>query len=161
MAGPVYVAFDGDKDRRYYDIMAAWSAHKNIEFKFEDAHDLDEMTSRAQNEDYVKANLRARMKASTALVLLVGDSTRFLRKFVLWEIEFAQSLQLPIIVVNLNGTNEIDDARCPGMLKKKGAVHIPFKLTAIKHALSNWPGYFAGLSAAERLANFSYGGTWD
>ena len=53
--GPVYVAFDGDNDKWAYGFMKGWKTNDRVDFDFEDAHDLDEMTSRAQNEAYVKA----------------------------------------------------------------------------------------------------------
>lgn len=60
------------------------------------------MTSRAQNEDYVKSKLRDRMRQSTAVMVLIGNSTKNLFRFVRWELELALTLGLPIIAVNLN-----------------------------------------------------------
>ena len=87
--GPIYVAFDGDKDKWAYAFIKGWKTNNRVDFDFEDAHDLDAMTSRAQNEAYVKANLKERMKKSDALVVIVGESTKKLYKFVRWEIENA------------------------------------------------------------------------
>ena len=67
--GPVYVAFDGDKDKWAYGYMKGWKTNQRVDFDFEDAHDLDSMTGRAQNEDYVKSILKERMKQSDALAL--------------------------------------------------------------------------------------------
>ena len=44
-----------------------------------------------------------RLKNTKIFVLLVGEKTKYLYKYVKWEIEQALSLNLPIIVVNLNG----------------------------------------------------------
>ena len=57
MAGPVYVVFDGDEDQWAYRFMKGWKANDNVDFDFEDAHDLDSMTARAQDEQYVKSRL--------------------------------------------------------------------------------------------------------
>jgi MTH538 TIR-like domain (DUF1863) len=97
-----YVAFDGDKDIWAYRFMRGWSANKRIDFELLDAHDLDNMTDRARGEYYIKGKLRERMNKSKAFVLLVGESTRYLHKYVGWEIDLAVELGLPIIVVNLN-----------------------------------------------------------
>lgn len=43
--GPVYVAFDGDNDKWAYGFMKGWKTNDRVDFDFEDAHDLDEMTS--------------------------------------------------------------------------------------------------------------------
>jgi len=48
MAGPVYVVFDGDEDKYAYAFMKGWKANNNVDFDFEDAHDLDSMTARAR-----------------------------------------------------------------------------------------------------------------
>jgi MTH538 TIR-like domain (DUF1863) len=63
-----------------------WSASKRIDFELLDAHDLDNMTARARGEAYVNSKLRERMNRSTAVVVLVGESTKFLHKYVRWEI---------------------------------------------------------------------------
>ena len=36
-----YVAFDGDRDIRYYHLMKAWKTNDNIDFDFHDVHDLN------------------------------------------------------------------------------------------------------------------------
>ena len=146
-----YVAFDGDKDIWAYGYMKGWSANKRIDFKLLDAHDLDNMTARAQGEYYVKGKLRERMNESKAFVLLVGESTKHLRKYVGWEIELALEIGLPIIVVNLNNKTSKDADRCPAKIRDLCAVHIPFKLAAIRHALDNWPTVFRTLNSAEKL----------
>ena len=97
-----YVAFDGDKDIWAYGYMKGWSENKRIDFELLDAHDFDNMTARAQGEYYVKGKLRERMNKSKAFVLLVGESTKHLHKYVGWEIDLAVELGLPIVVVNLN-----------------------------------------------------------
>jgi hypothetical protein len=146
-----YVAFDGDKDMWAYAYVKGWSANKRIDFELLDAHDLDNMTARAQGEYYVKARLRERMNKSKAFVLLVGESTKHLRKYVGWEIDLAIQIGLPIIVVNLNSKTMMDDDRCPAKLRDACAVHIPFKLAAIRHALDNWPTHIRKLDSAEKL----------
>ena len=129
-----YVAFDGDKDIRYYYLMKAWRDHDNDSFNFHDAHDLN--TSRdSSQEQSIKANLRTRFLNSKTFVLLVGDSTRYLTKFVKWEIEQAIKLDLPIIVVNLNGKRSMDESRCPPAAKDALAMHISFNQSIMRYAL--------------------------
>ncbi len=145
--GPVYVAFDGDNDKWAYAFMKGWKTNDRVDFDFEDAHDLDEMTSRAQNEAYVKLKLKERMKSSEALIVIVGEKTKNLYKFVRWEIEFAMELGLPIIVANLNNKTQLDADLCPPIIRDACAVHVAFKKEAIKHALSNWPTEYRRLDA--------------
>src|ERR1700682_1254523 len=106
--GSTYVIFDGDKDRYASAFMRGWKVNDRVEFDFRDAHDIGNMTGRAQDEAYVKSELRKRMQASKQVVVLVGESTKNLRKFVGWEIDLAVELGLPIIVVNLNGQRQMD-----------------------------------------------------
>jgi hypothetical protein len=138
-----YVIFDGDKDRYAYAFMKGWKVNERVEFDFRDAHDLGSMTGRAQDEDYVKSELRKRLEASKQVIVLVGESTKNLRKFVGWEIDLAVSLGLPIIVVNLNDKRQMDPDRCPVPLRTGYFVHIAYKRAIIKHALENFPGAFA------------------
>lgn len=140
--GATYVIFDGDKDRYAYAFMKGWKVNDRVEFDFRDAHDIGSMTGRAQDEAYVKSELRKRMKASSQVVVLVGESTKNLRKYVGWEIDLALELGLPIIVVNLNDKRSMDPARCPVPLQSGYSVHVAFKRAIIKTALEAFPAEF-------------------
>lgn len=142
--GATYVIFDGDKDHYAYAFMKGWKVNDRVEFDFRDAHDIGNMTGRAQDEAYVKSELRKRMQASKQVVVLVGESTKNLRKFVGWEIDLAVELGLPIIVVNLNGKRQMDSDRCPVPLRTGYVVHVAYKRAIIKHALDKFPTEFAG-----------------
>lgn len=148
--GPVYVAFDGDKDKWAYAYMKGWSTNSRVDFDFVDAHDLDGMTGLAQNEAYIKGRLEQRMADSDAFILLVGESTRHLYKYVRWEIELAFKHGLPIIVANLSEKNGHDAELCPPLLRTACAIHVPYKKDAIKYALVNWPTAWRRLDAQEK-----------
>ncbi|MBG0802207.1 TIR domain-containing protein [Methylocystis sp. H4A] len=154
--GPIYVAFDGDKDKWAYAYMKGWKTNERIDFDFEDAHDLDSMTGRAQDEYYVKSVLKERMKKSDALVVIVGESTKYLHKFVRWEIELALELGLPIVVANLNNKTQMDPDRCPTILREACAIHVPFKKDAIKYALENFCKAFHAWSLEEKAKGWRY-----
>jgi hypothetical protein len=124
--------------------MKGWKVNERVEFDFQDAHDIGSMTGKAQDEDYVKSELRKRMESSKQVIVLVGESTKNLRKFVGWEIDLAVSLGLPIIVVNLNDKRRMDSDRCPVPLRTGYYVHVAYKRAIIKHALDNFPREFAG-----------------
>jgi hypothetical protein len=143
-----YVIFDGDKDRYAYAFMKGWKVNDRVEFDFRDAHDLGEMTGRAQNETYVKSELKKRMEASNQVLVLVGESTKYLRKFVGWEIDLALKLDLPVIVVNLNDKHCMDEDLCPVPLRTGYIVHISYKRAIIKYALDNFPAEFRGRDRA-------------
>ena len=149
-----YIIFDGDKDRYAYAFMKGWKVNERVEFDFRDAHDLGSMTGRAQDETYVKSELRKRMEPSSQVVVLVGESTKNLWKFVGWEIDLAVSLGLPIIVVNLNNLRGMDSDRCPVPLRTGYFVHVAYKRAIIKHALDNFPSEFARRDPNSLLPRF-------
>uniref|UniRef100_E6VFG1 Thoeris protein ThsB TIR-like domain-containing protein n=1 Tax=Rhodopseudomonas palustris (strain DX-1) TaxID=652103 RepID=E6VFG1_RHOPX len=157
MTETAYIVFDGDNDMWAYGYIKGWKANKNIDFEYNDAHDLDNMTARAQGENYVKSKLRERMKQSKAVVVLVGEKTKNLYKYVRWELELALELGLPIIAANLNKKNGQDSELCPAIIRDCAAVvHIPYKLDALKHAMSNFPAFYRQLSNDQKRAKTCY-----
>lgn len=132
-----YVIFDGDEDMWAYAYMKGWKANKNIDFNFHDAHDIMKMP-RATDEIYVKSRLRERLDNTKQAVLLCGEKTKNLYRFVRWEIETCLGKQIPIVVANLNGLRWIDDDRCPPILKGRGAMHVAYGARIIKFALDNF-----------------------
>ena len=148
--GNSYVVFDGDEDKWAYGRMKGWNALENIDFDFRDAHELDSMTAWALGEEYVKKQLRQRMENSSAVIVLIGEKTKNLHKFVRWELDLALELGLPIVAVNLNEKRFKDPDRCPPIIRDECVVHIPFKMKAIKFALDNWPEEFKKMAAAAR-----------
>lgn len=133
-----YVAFDGDNDIHYYYLMKAWKQNDNTDFNFYDAHELN--TARDSSaEESIKAQLRERMANSKAFVLLLGEHTKNLTKFVKWEVEHAIYLNLPIIVVNLNGKTCTDTDRMPTWLMSYPCISCPFQPRILQYSLENWP----------------------
>lgn len=139
-----YVAFDGDTDIHYYRLMCAWKQNDHTEFNFYNAHDLNYARDTSLKLS-IKAQLSERMSNTSVFVLLIGQNTRYLYKFVRWEIEQAITHKLPIIGVNLNGYREQDAERCPAILRNELAIHISFNAAMLQHALENWPQYYATL----------------
>ncbi len=136
-----YVIFDGDKDMWAYAYMKGWIKSDNIEFNFFDAHDLRPLTARASDET-VKRALRERMANAKQVMVLIGESTRNLFKFVRWEIDLALEKGVPIIAVNLNDERRMDANRCPPLMKGKYIVHVPFRAKIVQYALDNFPGEY-------------------
>ena len=139
-----YVAFDGDTDIKYYRTMQMWKQNDNTDFNLYDAHDLNNAMD-TSTEETIKRKLRERMSNSKVFVLLVGEGTRNLYKFVRWEIEQAIKYDLPIIVVNLpktpggEGKRSMDSDRCPKIARETLAIHVSFRSKILQQALENWP----------------------
>ncbi len=137
-----YVIFDGDNDIRYYRLMKAWKSNENIDFNFNDAHDLNILTDRA-SEDTVKQKLRERFSSAKQVIVLIGENTKNLYKFVYWEMEIANKLDLPIIAVNLNGNQSYDAERCPLILRDKYVAHVSYNAAIIQYALDKFPDEYS------------------
>lgn len=150
-----YVAFDATEDIHYYRLMTAWTANDDFEFEFNNAHELTTIRPDS-TEESIKASLRERMKNSKILVVLVGEKTKNLRKYVPWEIEIAMKADLPIIVVNLNKTKRKDDNLCPSLLKDALAIHVPFGSKIMQHAIENWPSSHSKYRSENKSGAYYY-----
>lgn len=136
----VYVSMDADNDLHYYYLMKAWKQNDNTEFNFYDAHDINNILDKS--EESIKRGLQERFRNTKVFVLLVGEHTRYLYKYVRWEIEEAIKRELPCIVVNLNGKRSLDTLRCPPIIRDELAVHISFNAKIMQHALEYWPAVY-------------------
>lgn len=132
-----YICFDGDTDMKYYRLMTAWAANERYSFDFHNAHDLNTASDTSQEES-IKRQLMERLKNSKVFIVLVGEKTKLLTKFVKWELEVAQRIGIPIIAVNLNGSRMRDEF-CPPAIRDSLAVFVSFHQKIIEHAMANWP----------------------
>lgn len=151
----IYVAFDADNDMRYYRLMQAWKQNDFSNFNFYDAHDLNNMRDWS-GEETIKRKLRERLLSTKVFVLLVGSQTRFHYKFVKWEIEQALKLDLPIIVINLNGSRSLDKENCPPILRTELALHVSFNSKIIEKALSAWETLHTEYRRQGKTGDFYY-----
>ena len=150
-----FVSFDGDNDMHYYRLMQAWHQNDRSTFSFYNAHDLN--TARDTSlEHSIKRQLRERLLNSKVFVLLIGERTRYLTKFVRWEIEQAIGLRLPIIAVNLNGLRQQDPERCPPVLTHELAVHVSYNPAILQYALEHWPAWDASYRNQGKSGAFYY-----
>lgn len=149
----IYIAFDGDNDIRYYDLMLAWKA-QNDDFNFYNAHDLH-TASDSSKEESIKASLRDRFANSKMFILIIGEHTKYLTKFVKWEIETAIRLNLPIVAVNIN-KSRFSDELCPPVLKNQLAIFVPFERKIVKLAINTWAENDKNHRKKGEIGNFSY-----
>lgn len=149
-----YIAFDGDNDMHYYRLMTAWKANDGFSLNFNNAHELNTARDSSQEES-IKRQLRERFANSKLLVVLIGANTKYLTKFVKWEMEVALRLGLPIIGVNLNGSRQMDD-RCPPTIRDQLVVYTSFNHNIIEHAMYHWPSEFHSLSSAGTTGDRHY-----
>lgn len=134
----VFVSFDGDNDMHYYRLMRAWKQTDGSEFSFFDAHDINTALD-SSTEETIKRKLSERLSNTKIIISLIGENTRYLYKFVRWELEKAISLGIPIIGVNLNGLRKMDPELTPPILKNELVLYVSFNKSIIQYALENWP----------------------
>lgn len=151
-----YIIFDGDNDKWAYARMKGWKALEHIDFDFENAHDEYTLSNNASNEDYIKGKLRKRFQNASQVIVLIGESTKYLYKYVRWELEVAQNLNIPIIAVNLNGDRKQNNNTCPPIIRDTYVVHIPFKMRIIKYALDNFPSEFKKSTTSSSIGGRYY-----
>jgi len=141
MANICYSCFDGDNDIHYYRLMTAWHANEKFDFTFVNAHDITQARD-TSTEETIKRSLRKRLIASDTFLVLIGNKTKNLYKFVRWEIEIALELGIPIIAVNLDGQRTINYELCPPILRNELVIYVPFNHKIIDYAIKNWPASF-------------------
>ena len=132
-----YVCFDGDSDIHYYRLMKAWKQNDGLSFNFFDAHELNTGRDTSLTET-IRRRLRERLNNSKIMVVLIGEKTRYLYRFVRWEMEQALYLDIPIIGVNLNGLKQQDPVRCPPIIRDELSVYVSFNAAIVQYALDNW-----------------------
>ena len=103
------------------------------------AHCLElKRKSITDDEEKIHLKVEAR-KTREKVIATVGESTKYLYKFVKWELDSALELNLPIIAVNLNNLRRQDSNLCPASIRDKNVVHVAFRMRIIKHAMDNFP----------------------
>lgn len=150
-----YVCVDGDNDLRYYYLMCAWKQNDGMAFNFYNAHELNTARDTSQEES-IKSQLRVRLRNSKVLVVLIGSQTRYLFKFVRWEMEQALVLGLPIIGVNLNGLRQQDTDRCPPIIRDELAIYVTFNASILQYALENWPSSHRSYKSQGKTGPYFY-----
>ena len=134
----VFVSFDGDNDIHYYRLMRAWKQDNNIPFNFFDAHDIITALDTSL-ESAIKRRHSKRIANTKAFVILIGQRTKYLYKFVRWELKQALMLDLPIIGVNLNKLRVQDRNLCPAIIRHELAIYVSFNARILQFALEDWP----------------------
>jgi hypothetical protein len=147
----IYVAFNGcgtavptDSDIRYYDLLKAWDANKDIDFEFVNSHDKTCQVRDDSLNTTLIARLSERLANSKLLFLIVTDRTKFSSKILDYEITSAIDIRkIPVVLAYTERdllpyvTQDLIE-KLPSVLKTRisnkaaKVLFIPFKLNAIK-----------------------------
>ncbi|MCW5239090.1 TIR domain-containing protein [Verminephrobacter eiseniae] len=123
-------------DIRYYRLMQAWKANEHIDFNFADCQLDQEINS--EDETYIKRKCRERIDMAGTFAALIGQDTRSKHKYVRWEMEVAIEKKCRIIGINIDKSRKVVDATCPPIIRKIGAVFVPFSPKIVAYALENY-----------------------
>ena len=131
----VYVCFDLETDQTYYEMMKDWRQKDGSPFDLHTMYDLD---NEEEGEKAIRGLIRDQLEECKMLVVLVGRKTRYSRSVVLLEMEEAVKMDVPIIVLNINGARQRDGERCTPVLRNELVMHIGFHPAIVEYALKNW-----------------------
>ncbi len=70
--------------------------------------------------------------------MLIGADTKSKHKYVRWEAEIAIEQQCTIIGINLNGSQTMQNATCPPIIRDIGAIFVPFSPKIVAYALQHY-----------------------
>ncbi|MGQ5261177.1 TIR domain-containing protein [Micromonospora sp. ZYX-F-536] len=152
-----YVAF-ASEDINSYRLMQAWKENQKIDFSFFDAHALYVARDTSTRET-IKGRLRERIKNAKQIVLL-GTTTGKKKgsdgkSFLAYEIDLILELNLPVVVANLDGNREGDNAFIPSPLLEADyyTMSVSFQPKIIAHALDN---YVPGFANSSKVGAYHY-----
>lgn len=142
-----YVAF-ASEDMKYYRMMEAWRDNDNIDFSFFDAHDLY-ISRDTSSDETIKRNLSQRMANAKQFIFLGSSDAK--RKggdgnsFLAHEVKNMLSLNLPVVVANLDGDTNVDNNFIPKPLLDANyyTISVSFKMKIIQFALDNYAAKYA------------------
>lgn len=149
-----YVAFDGlgqldptKSDYRYYSMLQAWSANKNIDFKFTNSHEKTYAVRDTSSKETLYSRIRQRLGASKNMLIILSEDTRKMGSVLSYEIEQAIDVyKIPLIITYpgysaIWGVGNDLAAMWPDALAKRidkngtQAIHIAFQQKAIIDAI--------------------------
>lgn len=151
-----YVAFDGlgqtdptKSDFRYYSTLQAWSANKNIDFRFVNSHEKTYAVRDTSLKSTLYSRIKQRMSASKNMVVILSKNTRKTGSVLSYEIELAIDFyKIPLIIAypnyaaiwGVSNGSELENL-WPNALKSRidlpdtHAIHVPFKKDPLLNAI--------------------------
>jgi len=152
-----YVAF-ASEDIHLYRLMEAWRDNANIDFDFYDAHDLYLARDTSKPES-IKSQLSERMKNAKQFVLLGSANAKKKgsdgKSFLAHEVQKMVSLDLPVVIANIDGSRAVDRSVIPMPLldAEYYTVSVSYQPKIIKYALD---GYAAKYADSEKTGPHYY-----
>lgn len=153
-----YIAFHADgnnipggkSDIDYYNLLRAWDAHKDHDFRLINSHEKAAAVRDTSKKATLRASLLERLRNSRNMVLIVGKTTHLDTDWVPFEVQKAvDTYKIPIIVAYTVYTDAIRKPRAfkdfwPLALKTRiengtaSAIHIPFRQAPLYDAIDQF-----------------------
>lgn len=153
--GKIYVAFDGDNDIEYYNRLKEFKNQNGETYEFFDGYEFYPLLDKV-NDDDLKQQVLQKVSQADIVIVLMGPTTKSMRRYIRWQVEGAINLGKPIIVVNENNIRAVDFDKCPALIKKALTLHISFNEVILECALENWPSMHQGYVAKEKKGMFKF-----
>lgn len=152
----VFVAFDGEADLQFYNKMKEFKDSNNESFDLINCYDFKSKFDKVSDE-ILKVEIHKRMSEAQVIVVFVSKTTKSMRRFIKWQVDYAVNNNFPIIAMNLNQIKSVDFDLIPTVLKRSTlSVHIPFNEKIFELALENWPKTHKSLFMKEKKGTFRY-----
>ena len=151
-----YVAFDGlgqtnpsKSDFRYYATLKAWTANRNIEFRFVDSHEKTYAVRDTSTKATLYSRIRQRLGASKNMLVIISQNTRYTGSVLTYEIAQAIDVyKLPLIIAypghsvicNVNELSNLWPKALAERIDTLGieAIHIAFEKEPILNAINRF-----------------------
>jgi len=153
-----YVAFHADgnnipggkSDIDYYNLLCAWNANVNHDFKIVNSHEKASAVRDSSKKSTLRNSLLERLRNSKNMILIIGETTRLDTDWVPFEVErAADEYKIPIIVAYTFFDKAIRNPIAlseywPPALKIRidngtaNAIHVPFKQAPLYDAIDQF-----------------------
>lgn len=153
--GKIYVAFDGNNDLEYYNKLKEFKDSEGNHFSLMDGYEFYPLMDKV-SDDELKAQVVSKVNEADIVLVLMGPTTKSMRRYIRWQVEGAINLGKPIIVLNENNIRAVDFDKCPAMIKKALTLHISFNETILECALENWPRMHQAFASKEKKGMFKF-----
>ena len=151
-----YVAFDGlgqmdptKSDFRYYSIIQAWSANKNIEFSLTNSHEKTYAVRDTSTRATLYARIQERLRASKNMLVILTKDTRYTGSVLSYEIEKAiDTYKIPLIIaypgyssiLDVDGLSSLWPKALVDRINNNNtkAIHVAFSKESVLAAISQF-----------------------
>lgn len=151
-----YVAFDGlgesdpsKSDFRYYATLQAWTANKDVDFRFVNSHEKTFAVRDTSSRATLYARIRQRLGASKNMLVIISKDTRYTGSVLSYEIEQALDVyRIPLIIAypgysaicNVDALSGLWPKALAERISKPGveALHIAFAKEPILDAINRF-----------------------